>query len=129
MRSVTRSIRRATNGRPLRSLWSNGTSTERPEWATEPPCYFDAGGRGNAGAFLAAYHDALAAIGEPRHIALPTANHDFARLCAGPRTPEQLPPAFAFLLTFPAFRTPRAASCAPVTTGPGHAPYAMGLKP
>src|SRR6185437_3094823 len=24
-----------TNGRPLRSLWSNGTSTEHPEWATE----------------------------------------------------------------------------------------------
>jgi alpha-glucosidase len=89
------------NGRPLRSLWSSGTSTERPEWATEPPCYFDAGGRGNAGPFLAAYHDALAAIGEPGHIALPTANHDFARLCTGPRTPEQLPPAFAFVLTFP----------------------------
>jgi maltose alpha-D-glucosyltransferase/alpha-amylase len=33
---------------------------------------------------------------------LPTANHDFARLCAGPRTPEQLPAAFAFQLTFPA---------------------------
>jgi glycosidase len=89
-----------SDGRPLRSLWSNGTSTERPEWATEP-CYFDADGRGNAGTFLAAYHDALAAIGEPGHIALPTANHDFARLNAGPRTPEQLPPAFAFLLTFP----------------------------
>ncbi len=51
--------------------------------------------------FLTAYADALAAIGEPGHIALPTANHDFARLQAGPRTPEQLPPAFAFLLTFP----------------------------
>jgi glycosidase len=89
-----------TNGRPLRSLWSNGTSTERPEWATEP-CYFDAGGRGDAGSFLAAYHDAVAAIGEPGHIALPTANHDFARLRTGSRTPEQLPPAFAFLLTFP----------------------------
>jgi glycosidase len=88
------------DGRPLRSLWSNGTSTERPEWATEP-CYFDADGRGSAGTFLAAYRDALAAIGEPGHIVLPTANHDFARLCAGPRTPEQLPPAFAFLLTFP----------------------------
>ena len=58
-------------------------------------------GRGNVGTFLAAYYDALAAIGESGHIALPTANHDFARLHAGPRTPEQLPPAFAFLLTFP----------------------------
>ena len=89
-----------TNGRPLRSLWSNGASTERPEWATEP-CYFDAAGNRNADTFLSAYRDALAAIGEPGHIALPTANHDFARLRAGSRTPEQLPVAFAFLLTFP----------------------------
>jgi maltose alpha-D-glucosyltransferase/alpha-amylase len=89
-----------TNGRPLRSLWSNGTSTEYLEWTTEP-CYFDADGRGDAATFLAAYHDAVAAIGEPGHIALPTANHDFARLRAGGRTAEQLPPAFAFLLTFP----------------------------
>jgi maltose alpha-D-glucosyltransferase/alpha-amylase len=89
-----------TNGRALRSLWSNGTSTERPEWATEP-CYFDADGRGEAGTFLAAYNDAVDAIGEPGHIVLPTANHDFARLRSGPRTAEQLPPAFAFLLTFP----------------------------
>jgi maltose alpha-D-glucosyltransferase/alpha-amylase len=51
--------------------------------------------------FLTAYQDALAAIGEPGRIVLPTANHDFARLQAGPRTAEQLPPAFAFLLTFP----------------------------
>ena len=39
--------------------------------------------------------------GEPGHIALPTANHDFDRLRTGERTPEQLPPAFAFQLTFP----------------------------
>jgi glycosidase len=90
-----------TNGRPLRSLWSNGTASNRPEWGTDDPCYFDADGRGTVGTFLTAYHDALAAIGEPGHIALPTANHDFARLHAGPRTPEQLPPAFAFQLTFP----------------------------
>jgi glycosidase len=89
-----------TNGRPLRSLWSNGTSTEHAEWATER-CYFDAAGRGTAGTFLTAYQEAVAAIGEPGRISLPTANHDFARLQAGPRTREQLPPAFAFLLTFP----------------------------
>ena len=67
-------------GRPLRSLWHNGTATNRPEWRTDDPCYFDVDGRGHADPFLAAYHDALAAIGEPGHIALPTANHDFARL-------------------------------------------------
>jgi maltose alpha-D-glucosyltransferase/alpha-amylase len=88
-------------GRPLRSLWSNGTAANRPEWAADGPCYFDAGGRGTAGPFLTAYHDALDVAGEPGHIALPTANHDFARLHAGTRTPGQLPPAFAFLLTFP----------------------------
>ena len=36
-----------------------------------------------------------------RAISLPTANHDFSRLCCGPRTAEQLPPAFAFQLTWP----------------------------
>ena len=89
-----------TDGRPLRSLWDNGISTEGAGQATQP-CFFDADGRGTAGTFLTAYQDAMAAIGEPGHIALPTANHDFARLQAGPRTLEQLPPAFAFLLTFP----------------------------
>ncbi len=87
------------DGRPLRSLWSNGTAANRPEWGTDGPCYFDAAGRGTAGPFVAAYLDALAVIGEPGHIVLPTANHDFARLRAGPRAPGQLPAAFAFLLT------------------------------
>lgn len=89
------------NGRPLRSLWSNGTAVNRAEWGADNPCYFDADGRGDPGVFLAAYRGALAAIGEPGHIALPTANHDFARLCAGSRAAGQLRPAFAFLLTFP----------------------------
>lgn len=89
------------NGGPLRSLWSNGVAPGNPEWGADGPCYFDAGGRGAAHTFLTAYRDALAAIGEPGHIALPTANHDFARLHAGSRTREQLPPAFAFQLTFP----------------------------
>jgi glycosidase len=87
-------------GRPLRSLWSTGTGTYLPEWGTDP-CYFDAAGRGSPDPFLSAYQDALRVIGEPGHIALPTANHDFARLHTEPRTPGELPPAFAFLLTFP----------------------------
>jgi maltose alpha-D-glucosyltransferase/alpha-amylase len=88
-------------GRPLRSLWSNGVAAGRAEWDTDGPGYFDADGLGSPGTFLAAYGDALATIGEPGHVILPTANHDFARLNAGPRTPEQLPAAFAFHLTFP----------------------------
>lgn len=88
------------NGGPLRSLWSTGTATSLKEWGTDP-CYFDAGGRGSIGTFLNAHQDAFHTIGEPGHVVLPTANHDFARLRTGPRTPEQLPPAFAFQLTFP----------------------------
>jgi maltose alpha-D-glucosyltransferase/alpha-amylase len=88
------------HGRPLLSLWSNGVVAGPTDRDSEP-CYFHADGQGNFGTFLTAYRDALAAIGEPGHIALPTANHDFARLHAGSRTPEQLPPAFALLLTFP----------------------------
>jgi alpha-glucosidase len=82
------------NGRPLRSLWSTGTATSLDEPGTVP-CYFDAGGWGSAGTFLNAYHDALHMIGKPGHVALPTANHDFARLRTGPRIPGQLRPAFA----------------------------------
>jgi maltose alpha-D-glucosyltransferase/alpha-amylase len=85
----------------MRSLWSNGIAPGSPDWAPDDPSFFDADGLGNPGTFLTAYQDALTVIGEPGHIALPTANHDFARLHAGPRTAEQLPPAFAFQLTFP----------------------------
>ena len=88
------------NGRPMRSLWSTGTAINREEWGADS-CYFDAEGQGSPATFLKAYEDALTTIGEPGHIALPTANHDFARLHTEPRTPEQLPPAFAFHLTFP----------------------------
>ena len=88
------------DGRPWRSLWSTNTATNLPGWGTDP-CYFDAEGRGSPTTFLDAYQAALQTIGEPGHIALPTANHDFARLHCEPRTPVQLPPAFAFLLTFP----------------------------
>ena len=93
---------RRPDQRPAAALAVEQRHLDRaPRNGRREPCYFDADGRGTAGTFLAAYQDALAAIGEPGHIALPTANHDFARLQAGPRTPEQLPPAFAFLLTFP----------------------------
>jgi maltose alpha-D-glucosyltransferase/alpha-amylase len=88
------------NGRPLRSLWSTATATNREEWGTDP-CYFEAEGRGSPAMFLSTYQAALQAIGEPGHLALPTANHDFARLHCAPRTPAQLPSAFAFQLTFP----------------------------
>jgi glycosidase len=87
-------------GRAMRSLWDNGHGTTSPSWP-EGPCFFDADGRGSPAEFLDAWQAATAAIGEAGHIALPTSNHDFSRLACGPRTGDQLGPAFAFLLTWP----------------------------
>jgi glycosidase len=89
-----------TDGLPLRSLWNNRAGTDQDGWDPVDP-YFDAAGRGSFSTFADAYAAATRAIGEPGHIALPTANHDFSRLATGPRTAEQLPAAFAFLLTWP----------------------------
>jgi alpha-glucosidase len=89
-----------TIGRPLRSLWNNGTGTLDPNWDTDP-CYFDAEGKGSMETFLDAWRQAGASVGDTGQIALPTANHDFSRLSCGPRTAEQLAPAFAFQLTWP----------------------------
>jgi maltose alpha-D-glucosyltransferase/alpha-amylase len=88
------------NGEPLRSLWHTGTATTRDEWGSDP-CYFDAQARGTFTTFLGAYEKAVAAVGEPGRIALPTGNHDYARLHTDPRAAAQLPVAFAFQLTFP----------------------------
>jgi glycosidase len=87
-------------GLPLRSLLQTRQGTVDAEHSPVP-CYFDAEGHGSAETFLTAYAAAVQAIGEPGHAVLPTANHDFARLHCAPRTPEQLPAAFAFQLTFP----------------------------
>jgi glycosidase len=88
------------SGLPFRSLFDNrhGTVDPRQEAVS---CYFDAAGAGSARTFVEAYTAATAAIGEPGHIVLPTANHDFSRLCCGPRDASQLPAAFTFLLTWP----------------------------
>jgi maltose alpha-D-glucosyltransferase/alpha-amylase len=89
-----------TDGLPLRSLWNNGQGTDEDRWPPVAP-YFDAAGRGTARTFTGAYAAAASAGGAGR-IIVPTANHDFARLRCGSRGPEQLPAAFAFLLTWPA---------------------------
>ncbi|WP_326610273.1 alpha-amylase family glycosyl hydrolase [Streptomyces scopuliridis] len=90
-----------TEGRPLRSLWNNRQGTDNDGW--DPvDCFFDPGGKGSPSTFVDAWREAVAVIGEgDGHVALPTANHDFARLNCGPRTAEQLPAAFAFQLTWP----------------------------
>ncbi|MBT2401935.1 alpha-amylase family glycosyl hydrolase [Streptomyces sp. ISL-100] len=89
-----------TVGRPLRSLWNNRHGTDNDDW--DPvDCFFDPGGKGSPRPFVEVWQDAAAAINGLGFAALPTANHDFARLNCGPRTPEQLPAAFAFQLTWP----------------------------
>ncbi|WP_326599368.1 alpha-amylase family glycosyl hydrolase [Streptomyces sp. NBC_01803] len=89
-----------SDGLPLRSLWHNGHGTVAEHW-TPDPCYFDAEGGGTAGTFVTAWQSVSAVIGDRGFCTLPTANHDFSRLACGPRTAEQLPPAFAFQLTWP----------------------------
>ncbi|MCX2732672.1 alpha-amylase family glycosyl hydrolase [Saccharopolyspora sp. NFXS83] len=76
------------DGAPWKSLWH-----ENP--------FFGAEGTGTAKIFVDAWTTATEKIG-PGRIMLPTANHDSAnRLNDGVRTPEELPVAFAFLLTWP----------------------------
>ena len=69
-------------------------------WQDNP--YFGADGTGTAKTFIDAWRDAEAAIGRPGGVLLPSANHDTAlRLNNGVRTPEEIPAAFAFWLTWP----------------------------
>jgi maltose alpha-D-glucosyltransferase/alpha-amylase len=86
-------------GLPYRSLFQTPEGTFDEEHPPVP-AYFDAKGEGSPATFLGAYERAVKTIGEPGHAILPTSNHDFARLHCAPRTPEQLPAAFAFQLTF-----------------------------
>ncbi|MGP4110668.1 alpha-amylase family glycosyl hydrolase [Streptomyces sp. 4N509B] len=90
------------DGLPMRSLWNNGHGTVHEHWEQQREvCYFDAEGRGSAREFVTAFEATARVIADAGFIVLPTANHDFSRLACGPRTAEQLPPAFAFQLTWP----------------------------
>ncbi|MFF1872185.1 alpha-amylase family glycosyl hydrolase [Kitasatospora herbaricolor] len=88
------------NGLPLRSLWNNNAGTVHEEWR-QGPCYFDERGEGSPRYFIDAWRAAADLTEGAGHLVLPTANHDFSRLCTGPRTREQLAAAFAFQLTWP----------------------------
>ncbi|MET9497976.1 alpha-amylase family glycosyl hydrolase [Streptomyces sp. NPDC006552] len=88
------------DGLAMRSLWNNGAGTRNESWAPLD-CFFDATGRGSPRPFVAAWREAATALGSTGFVSLPTSNHDFSRLNCGPRTAEQLPAAFAFLLTWP----------------------------
>jgi glycosidase len=66
-------------------------------------CFFDAEGAdgpGSLGRFLEIWEGHVAANGPDRRVVLATADHDFSRLCCGDRGIEQLPAAYAFLLTW-----------------------------
>ena len=91
-------------GRAFGSLWNNRAGTHMPEWGDTPP-YFDADAAGGVGEFLAEWQEAAAAADGLGLVALPSSNHDFSRLACGPRTRDQLAPAFAFLLTWPTLPT------------------------
>ena len=80
------------------SLFDNHFAGTLPFHAPREP-YFDAAGAGSARTFLDSWSFARQA--DPaRPIILSTADHDFSRLCCGPRTVEQLAPALTFLLTW-----------------------------
>jgi glycosidase len=90
----------------LRSLWHTGTGTLDPTWTETDRFFFDPDGSGGIDVFLREWRHATGAIGvEGGHIALPSSNHDYARLVSGPRTAEQARGAFVFLLTWPSLPT------------------------
>ena len=90
----------------LRSLWHTGTGTTDPSWSDAGRFFFDPEGSGGIDVFLREWRRATGAIGvDGGHVALPTANHDYARLVSGPRTAEQARAAYAFLMTWPSLPT------------------------
>ncbi len=80
------------------SLFDNHFAGTLPFQAPREP-FFDADGKGSTQPFLEAW--AAARADHPgRQIILATADHDYDRLCCGPRTAEQLGAALTFLFTW-----------------------------
>lgn len=94
-------------GRPgLRSLWHTGVGTYDPSWTDTDRYFFDPEGSGGVDTFLREWRRATDAIGVGGgHVALPTSNHDYARLVTGPRTAPMARAAFAFVATWPSLPT------------------------
>ncbi|MEV4622033.1 alpha-amylase family glycosyl hydrolase [Asanoa sp. NPDC049573] len=91
-------------GTALRSLWHLGIGTADPSWSTGP-AYFDAEGLGAITEFVNQWQTAAEVIAGAGQIALPTSNHDYARLVTGTRAREHVGAAFAFLMTWPTLPT------------------------
>jgi glycosidase len=80
------------------SLFDNHAAGLLPFHPPSTP-YFDASGEGTTKVFLDGW--AAARQADPtRAVIMSTADHDFDRLCCGPRTAEQLGAALTFLLTW-----------------------------
>lgn len=99
-----------TNGLAYRSLLNNNAGTVDESWQQEA-CWADASGSGDAAGFVEGWQRAAMAIAaaDPQGryartgvVGLPTANHDFTRLVAGPRDPEQAAVPMVMILTWPA---------------------------
>ena len=80
------------------SLFDNHAAGLLP-WQEPREPFFDAAGRGDTSVFLAGWEEARE-VDPARLVLLSTADHDFDRLATGPRTPEQLGAALAFLFTW-----------------------------
>ncbi len=80
------------------SLFDNRFAGRLP-WRGEGEPFFDADGRGSTQVFLDSWAAATAVPGG-RRVVMSTADHDFDRLCCGPRAAEQLGTALTFLLTW-----------------------------
>lgn len=80
------------------SLFDNGAAGELP-FHPHRPAFFDADGAGSTDLFVGAWQ-AIQAAESGRLVVLSSADHDFDRLCCGPRTAEQLGAALTFLLTW-----------------------------
>ncbi|KUL25519.1 alpha-amylase family glycosyl hydrolase [Actinoplanes awajinensis] len=80
------------------SLFDNHYAGVLPFHEVREP-FFDAAGKGGTRVFLDAW-DAARATDPQRLIVMATADHDYDRLCCGPRTAEQLGAALTFLFTW-----------------------------
>jgi glycosidase len=84
------------------ALFNNGGAGILPWLPEHEHCYFDESGGGAADleVFLRAWDETRAVAGADRLVVLASADHDYSRLAAGTRGPEQLGVAWAFLLTW-----------------------------
>lgn len=80
------------------SLFDNHFAGELPFHERREP-FFDAAGAGSLEAFIDGWNHAKR-VDDARSVIMSTADHDFNRLCCGPRTAEQLGAALTFLFTW-----------------------------